>query len=112
MTHEQFVWWLEGFLDGGADMDLDVRTQIREKLNLIGAAPEKKQPLADRPRTPDDTVKRYIEGIGVGVASPGVVNPIGGWPSGAAGVIASAALGIAAHEPTTLCMNMTNNAST
>jgi hypothetical protein len=106
MTHEQFVWWLEGFLDGGADMDLDVRSQIREKLESIGAAPAQKQPAADKPKTPI-SLGEYMPGIGVGIASPGVAAPVGGWHSGGGGGFLGGAhtLGIADPRTTVTCLN-------
>lgn len=100
MTPEQFIWWLEGFLDGGADINMDVRDQLREKLEQVGAPAAQKQPTADRPRTPADASRRYIEGIGVGVATPGVASPmVGSWHSG----------GLASSEP---MLMMTNAAVT
>jgi hypothetical protein len=70
MTHEQFVWWLDGFLDGGADIEHDVRDTLREKLSQIGT-PTPKQAVSDRPRTPADALKEYTAGIGIGAGSVG-----------------------------------------
>lgn len=79
MTHEQFVWWLQGFLDSGTDIDLEGRTRITEKLNEIGSAPAPKQPASDKPKSTYDLLAdesgRYVRGIGVstmGLATAGL----------------------------------------
>jgi hypothetical protein len=82
MTPEQFIWWLEGFLDGGADINMDVREQLRDKLSQVGAAPAQKQPAADRPKTVQDSLMvspdGYLRGVGIGLTPGGFTGVIGG----------------------------------
>jgi hypothetical protein len=112
MTHEQFCFWLEGFLDGGADMDLDVRCQIREKMQAIGST-VKAQPAADKPKTVQESASiqdRYLKGIGIAAPGlPGAAGPIGGWHSG--GLVGSAhTLGLVDPHSMTVCTNAVNSA--
>jgi hypothetical protein len=113
MTPEQFIWWLEGFLDGGADIEMDVRSQIREKLEQVGAAPAPKQPAADRPRTHESSIT--LGGVARGIATPGIATPMpgagGGFHTG--GLIAAAhTVGIVdPHFTPTMCVNSASLAS-
>lgn len=76
MTHEHFCIWLAGYLDGNADMDLDLKDLLREKLATVGMPAAKVQPRNDVPRTPADDAFRspgITGGLGLGLPRGGVI---------------------------------------
>jgi hypothetical protein len=106
MTHEHFCIWLAGYLEGNADMDLDLKDLLRDKLAYVGAAPAKVQPRSDVPKTPDQSPFRGL----VGGASDGVAR--GGFHHAPpAGISLSGPMGL--YDPTvmTVCTNTANAAT-
>jgi len=76
MTPEHFCVWLEGFLEGNTDMDLDLRDKLRAKLESVGTAAPKPQPKKDVPltRSDDDSFRGGLAGsIAGGLARGGFV---------------------------------------